>query len=41
MQRPDLAVLRRAKRRADTYRALRFQGGAVVAILAALRFLPL
>ena len=32
----DLAALR-----ADMYRALRFQGGAIIAILAALRFLPL
>ena len=32
----DLAALR-----ADMYRALWFQGGAIIAILAALRFLPL
>ena len=36
----DLAALR-SELRADLYRALWFQGGAIIAILTALRFLPL
>ena len=41
--RADLAILRTdlAELRADFYRALWIQGGAIVAILTALRFLPI
>ena len=36
----DLAALR-SELRADPYRALWFQGGGIIVILTALRFLPL
>lgn len=38
--RADLVALR-SELRADLYRALWLQGGAIIAILAALRFLPI